>query len=781
MEMEGFVEDITTRKKAEGSLLRLNRELKAISRCHEVLIRANDEHTLLDEICRIICDEAGYRMVWVGYAERDEKKSVLPVARAGVEDGYLEEAKITWDDTERGRGPTGTAIRTGESVCIQDFRIDPGAIPWREGALQRGYLSSIALPLKDENAVTFGVINIYSTEPQTFTHGEMRLLGKLADDLAFGVITLRTRSERDQRGRDLQESNELLRAVIDAAPTAIIGLDLEGRVHTVWNRAAERMLGWSKEEAMGSFLPTVPQDKEEEFRRFRELMRSGMDLNGVEVRRQRRDGTPIDFSIYASPLHGPDGRITGNIAVLVDICDKKRAENLLRENLTLLQTMVKNAPIILYGFDKDGVFTLSEGKGLAGMGLKPGEIVGRSLFDVYRDHPEAMGHLRRALAGEAFIAPLHFEDHVFDAYHEPVFGEDGGYNGTIGVLVDVTERAKAEEALRDSEELLRITLENILDPVFITDDQGRFTFICGNVFHVLGYTVEEIRAMGNISALLGEVFFPTEELERRGEIRNIDCVIVKKDGRINDYLVTAKRVSIKEGTILYVCRDITERKRAEEKISTSLAEKVVLLKEVHHRVKNNMQIISTLLDLQSDNISDKMAHEAFRESQYRIKAMALIHERLYESKDLASIDFQGYIEDLSTHLFNSYLGAPERITLRINAEGVSMNIDRAIPCGLIINELVTNSLKHAFPENRNGEISIAFQIGEEGRITLRVADNGIGLPPGLDIANTGTLGLQLVVMLARQLRGEVRIEGGQGGTAFIITFPGSWSGCGANV
>lgn len=183
---------------AEESLRRLNRELRAISSCNQILMRAVDEQTLLNDVCRVICDEAGYRMAWVGYAENDEAKTVRPVAWAGYEEGYLADVNITWADVERGRGPTGTAIRCGKTTYIHDFITDPQVAPWRENALQRGYRSSIALPLKDENAKIFGTLNIYSIQPSAFTPDEIRLLEELAGDLAFGIIVLRARGERKQ-------------------------------------------------------------------------------------------------------------------------------------------------------------------------------------------------------------------------------------------------------------------------------------------------------------------------------------------------------------------------------------------------------------------------------------------------------------------------------------------------------------------------------------------------------------------------------------------------------
>src|SRR5450830_935293 len=184
------------RRQAEQTLHRLNRELQAISHCNQVLVRAEDEQSLLEAICRIVCDDAGYRMAWVGYAENDDAKTIRPTACAGVESGYLEEAGITWTDTQRGRGPAGTTIRSGESVCIQDFAVDAQVEPWRDAALRRGYRSSLSLPLKGDHAHTFGVLAIYSVQPNAFPEEEIRMLEELASDLAFGITSLRTRAKR---------------------------------------------------------------------------------------------------------------------------------------------------------------------------------------------------------------------------------------------------------------------------------------------------------------------------------------------------------------------------------------------------------------------------------------------------------------------------------------------------------------------------------------------------------------------------------------------------------
>lgn len=220
---EELKEEVAERQQAEESLHRLNRELKAISKCNQALMRAEDEQTLLNDICRFICDEAGYRMLWVGYAENDDAKTIRPVAWAGFDSGYITAAKLTWaDDTERGQGPAGKAIRSGEIIYAQDFTVGPQMAPWRESALKRGYRSAIALPLKDESARAFGVLLIYAAEINAFTTEEIRLLEELSGDLAFGITALRMRAERKRAEQQLQTQHALLTAILNSSRDIII-------------------------------------------------------------------------------------------------------------------------------------------------------------------------------------------------------------------------------------------------------------------------------------------------------------------------------------------------------------------------------------------------------------------------------------------------------------------------------------------------------------------------------------------------------------------------------
>jgi two-component sensor histidine kinase len=216
-------------------------------------------------------------------------------------------------------------------------------------------------------------------------------------------------------------------------------------------------------------------------------------------------------------------------------------------------------------------------------------------------------------------------------------------------------------------------------------------------------------------------------------------------------------------------QEIAERKVVEERIIVSLAEKEVLLKEIHHRVKNNLQVISSLLYLQSRQIRDPASVEMFQESRHRIRSMALVHERLYQAPDLARVDFAEYVRSLINYLYQSYSIAPDRVRISVEVEPLDLGLDVAIPCGLILNELVTNALKHAFPGDSGGQIKVAFRRCGEDAFCLTVSDTGVGLPPDQNVWRNGSLGLQLVETLVKQMEGTLDLDRSHG-AKFSITF-----------
>ena len=338
---------------------------------------------------------------------------------------------------------------------------------------------------------------------------------------------------------------------------------------------------------------------------------------------------------------------------------------------------------------------------------------------------------------------------------------------------------RAEKDLRESEEKYRDLYDNAPDMFASVDAKTTTILECNQTLvDALGYAKEDIigrsifdmytpDSVEDAKASVSSVFLKT------GTIKGVELQLQRKDGSALDVSLNVSSVRDEKGYIIrsrLVWRDITERKHFEEQIKASLKEKEVLLGEIHHRVKNNMQVIISMLRLQSANIKDKKYADMFKESQNRIKSMSLIHDKLYQSKGFANIDLGEYVNSLINGLFITYRVDPNKIRLNMEIKDVLLGFENFIPCGLIINELVSNSLKYAFPEGREGEISIALGKINENEIKLTVSDDGIGLPEDLDIRNTESMGLQLVMLLAEyQLKGKIEWNR-TGGTGYHIKF-----------
>lgn len=246
---------------------------------------------------------------------------------------------------------------------------------------------------------------------------------------------------------------------------------------------------------------------------------------------------------------------------------------------------------------------------------------------------------------------------------------------------------------------------------------------------------------------------------------------VEEDNLGGYFLVTATPITDEEGNVkgsVHVARDISKRIEMENELKKALEDKDVLMKEIHHRVKNNLMIMSSLLNLQSQYIEDEKTLTVFQDSQNRAKTMAMIHQKLYQSTDLKNIDFGDYIRNLTTELYQSMVMVFDNIKLEFNVEDIKVDLNMVVPLGLIVNELVTNSIKHAFPGDKYGTITLEL-YRKDKNIVLKVSDDGVGLPKNLDYKNADSLGLKLVNTLIRQINGELTVDKGQG-AAFTLTF-----------
>ena len=321
----GIVRDITDRKQTVADLERLNRALRTISRCNEVLVHASNENDLLQEMCHTIVENGQYCLAWVGYKEFDDAKSVQPVARFGVDEGYLDHASITWANVERGLGPTGTAVRDGAVQVNHNFATNPQLGPWRDEALKRGFAASIALPLVDESR-TYGALTIYASEPDAFDAQEVNLLMELANDLAFGISAARIRAERDRALKDLQLSAK----VFDGSKEGILVTDGQRNILAV-NQSFTTITGYVAEEVLGRNPNVIKSDRHDNSffaNMWASINQTGHWMGEIWNRRKNGEVFPVLQSISA--IRDQAGLVTNYIGFFADITYSKESEERIR-------------------------------------------------------------------------------------------------------------------------------------------------------------------------------------------------------------------------------------------------------------------------------------------------------------------------------------------------------------------------------------------------------------------------------------------------------------------
>lgn len=353
----------------------------------------------------------------------------------------------------------------------------------------------------------------------------------------------------------------------------------------------------------------------------------------------------------------------------------------------------------------------------------------------------------------------------------PIDTDEGAL--VLASIVDITERKRMEERFRR-------VVEYAPGAMVMVDAKGRVVLANAQSEHLFGYSREELLSL-SVEDLVPDRFRPQHPTFRHDFIAHPqprpmgvgrDLFARRKDGSEFPVEIGLNPIDTDEGLmVLATIVDITERRRTRQRLESALQEKTVLLNEVHHRVKNNLQVISSLLNLQSRHLEDNQARAILNESQNRVRAMALTHQLLYERKDFSHIDLGEYLQRLAQLLVGSYRGNAGRVNLRLDAPParIALDFERAIPCGLVVNELAVNALKHGFPEDRSGEVVVQL-AQEDETVLLAVEDNGVGLPPDFDLNSVQSLGLQLVPLLVDQLQGELEIRP-RAPTRFELRFP----------
>lgn len=588
-------------------------------------------------------------------------------------------------------------------------------------------------------------------------------------------------TERKLAEQDMQESEEKFSRVFQYAPILMtISNPTDGKYLNA-NEEFLRVSKFSREEVIGKTSVELgwikPADRE---KLFNLLMTHGR-VETLELTLLAKDKTDV-ICLYRGELLTVHGE-TQLLSIAVDITERKKAEEALKTSEASFRSIFEQSRAGYLLSDPQGnLIKVNPAMGDM-LGYSPGELEkvnfreithpddiaasNAGMVDLISGRRDSFGLEKRYLhKNGSIIWAFLTATMVRDSHGKPIY--------FISSITNISDLKRVENALRESQERYQMVFENSGTANSMFDTECRLILqnnlslrrLGGSPGEAIGKTPLELfgpetgksvfeRMKRVLATGTAEVFETSFDLpEGRKWFRSAYQLIQDEGGRTAGVQV--------------ISQDITERKEAEEQIKKSLAEKETLLRELYHRTKNNMSVIIALLDLQASRFHDDRLQKEFLEAQNRIRSMALVHQKLYETKNLSQINLKEYILDLAQLLMQSYSISASKVTIKTDMEEVLVLIDTAIPCGLIMNELISNALKYAFPMGQNGEIKIGLHLNSQGKISLSVSDNGIGVHQGYDFRRSGNMGIKNIFILGEnQLKGKVVFENNHGVTCLI--------------
>lgn len=579
----------------------------------------------------------------------------------------------------------------------------------------------------------------------------------------------------------LAERSQRLQSILENIQDGIVTLDADGRI-TSLSPAAAAIFSVEQAEVLDNPLTRLLQGGE----LATSAVGRGIDqeLLGrlVNVQGRRGDGSAFPLEMRVTPAGGDGER--RYIAVVRDIGDRVQAEADLRLRDRIIHASASGV-VIADASQPDNPLVYVNPAFERITGYRADEVLGRNcrFLQGPDTDPDASRRIRDALKARTDVSVVIRNytktGQVFwnDLYITPIRDQQGTVTHIVGLQNDITARVNAQNELAAQEAFLRRVLNSTQDAIIVIDARGRVETFNVGAEKMFGYSSDEVIGR-NVSLLVPsphkalhdgyiQRYLASGEPHVLGVAREFEAQ--RKDGSL--FPMVLRISELQEGGaqhFLGVVHDITERKQIENEIRTSLREKEILLKEIHHRVKNNLLVVSSILEMQQDGIRDPQMRRILQEGQDRIHSMALIHEKLYRSKTLDQVDFSGYLEQLVERLSSTYqIGM--QVRLHLDLQPVGLNIETATPCGLIINELLANSFELAFPNGREGDIWVTLMPQAGGGLELTLRDNGIGLPLDVDLQHSESLGLQLVSLLTQQLGGRLDVQR-DNGTTYRLSF-----------
>ncbi len=818
--------NVIERRHTERTLEQTDRALRTSRQCNQLLIRAQHEGQLMQDICRLAVETGGYRMAWVGFAETDEDRTVRPMASFGFNDNYLASARISWADVERGRGPTGTAIRERRTVVAQDILSNPALAPWREAAVQRGYGSAVALPLLAEDGHCFGALSLYAEEADAFSGAEVELLDEMANDLSFGIRTLRTRAELSANHAELRK----LSLVVEQSPNSIVITNLDANIEYV-NEAFIRNTGYPREEVLGRNPSLFKSGKTPAatYARMWQTLGSGKTWTGEFINHTRHGIEYIESAIII-PLIQSDGQVTHYVAIKEDITAARQQDDQLRK----MYLAVEQSPesIVITNLEAqieyvNAAFVHNTGYSREeAMGQNPRLLKSNHTPQATYDEMWATLSAGQAWRGELFNRRKDGSEYVELANIAPIRQPDGQITHYVAIKEDVTEKRRMLDELDHHrlhlEELVTSRTEELNAAL---QEQGAL-FEAASVGMVLLRDRKIVRCNWTLDEMMGydlgeqlgqttRIWYPNDvayaeagqevyERINRGEIDLAERHLVRKDGSSFWARMSGRAIDVADLSkgMVGIIEDITSERAAVDEIrkAQALAEaaarmKADFLANMSHEIRTPMNAIIGMSHLAMKTELTPRQRDYLKKIQSSSQhLLGVINDIL----DLSKIEAgRMVVEHIAFDLNQVFDNVAGLIGEKTAAKGLELIFDvgSEVPTNLVgdplrLGQVLINFAGNAVKFTERGEIAIAVSLEQEsGRdLTLKfsVRDTGIGITPeqqarlfqSFQQADSSTtrkyggtgLGLAISRQLAELMQGQVGLQSEAGvGSTFWFT------------
>ncbi len=773
-----------TSSKNQKDLSKAYRDQLLMSSCIKLVNRADDQTSLLYEICKLIVKEGGYRMACVYLLNHSSPDQFEPAAGFDNEKGYLAFPELTTISDGAMSKPILEAFNSGRSVMNKDYSLGSDIQMMQLGNVSWRVFTSIALPLVIDSTV-IGVLSVYTDRSNPVSDNDITLLKQMADETANGLSLLQKSQVEFQFEKSLKESRDHMVLAQEIANLGYWSWDIDSD-EVFWSNQFYKIIGLEPTEQSAElelFCRSVHPEDSGLLSNLLTKIRYGLDDRfELEHRIIRPDGEVRTVLT--------NGRITARnknklssyaIGTTQDITNRKKTDSKMLFQTRLLDA-VQQAVVVT---DSKDMVTYWNPFAEKLYGYNSSETEGRLLNDLISTYESqnAIESIEAKLekgynwAGTFEVRKRSGKKFTAQISISPLKDEKGEIMGRIHISSDISTTNAVIEALDISEERFRKIVETAPTIMIIKDAEGNNVYVSPNCKDITGFNQMELmqnerQGIHESDLKRVEKVFKTALKERTGK-RNFEFTGTRKDGTSWNASTSWEPLFSSDNRFVgFVTQtiDITEMKAADENQKASLAEKEILVQEVHHRVRNNLQVIAGLLNLQADSFQNIQLKNIIMDSQNRLRSIAAVHEALYKSDSLVEVGLKSCVSKISDKLKKSLLTEENDIEIDIKLDSLSLHLDQATPLALIINELLSNSLRHAFRDNQPGKVLISGFETENGRLNIIVQDDGRGLPENISLESPSTMGLQLVKLLAEnQLDGSASLTV-DNGSRFSIAF-----------